>query len=157
MTAGNRHMWGGGNMPKLDYGAVVFCDIETRLKIPPDIICDNGYLPFRPVFNIAVFDPSHWTYGTDKYHGDPQEKAGGSWWGKYGNKTKLMRMLVRAMKEAKRVSNILAFKWCDAMIPLIRILPLFLGDFEVLNHRTELTKSGRKPKLTHWVVMKVRS
>lgn len=159
ITAGNRHIYGGW-MPRLPEGRVVFLDIEERLKRPPDVIADNRRLPFRDgSARSVVYDPPYITFGSSAFHGDPEEKAGGCFYGKYGNKRKLMLLLSGGVKAIRRVlepRGLLYLKWCDTEVPLRRVLPIFLGDFEEIGRMERESRSGRTKAKTYWLTLRLK-
>lgn len=160
ITAGNRHIWGGW-MPELqEEGPIIFFDIEPRLKIPPDVICDLVYLPVRDGLAAAVVaDPPYWNFGTSKFHGDPKE-ALGSWWGNFKNLTNLRRILVGIVKSSRRIlrsDGHLYLKWCDVTYPWSRWEALFGRDFSLEDTLTKASGSGRNSKPCYWFTFSKRT
>ena len=105
VTAGNRMMWKNKNPHN-----VVFVDKETRLRIPPDLFCDNRYLPFRDnCFGCVIFDPPHASKGPNSgLFSDPRS---GSYYGLGITRKELLYNLLYAPRELFRVSKRVCFKW----------------------------------------------
>lgn len=156
LTAGNRHIWGGWMPEILEPGPIIHCDIETRLKIPPDLICDLRRPPFREgIAHAIVADPPYWNFGTSRMHGDPQE-AQGSWWGNFKNLRTLLRLLVGICKTHRllRPGGRLYLKWCDVVYPWRRFEAIFLRDWKEEARLERTSRSGRTDKPCYWITYK---
>ena len=169
LTAGNRHIYGGKTIPdelKDPTDTIIFCDIERNLRIPPNIICDNTHLPIRDkTVHKIVYDPPQWNFGTS-IHGDPQEKRGSgnrswraSYWGNFKNVKTLFRLFVGGTRESSRVlkeNGMLYLKWCDAIVPLRRIIQVF-SNFAEIGRKEWPSRSGRSTTRTYWIWFRLRS
>ena len=112
---------------------------SRELVIDPDHLADFTDLPFPDnTFALVVFDPPHF------------ERNGATGWVglKYGTlKGDWQEMLRGGFAECFRVlrpDGVLIFKWCEAEIPVSRILAL-TPERPLFGH-----KSGKQQK-THWV------
>jgi hypothetical protein len=163
ITAGNRHIW-KGVMPEVPLDElVVFCDKEIRLKVPPDIFCDNRRLPCREgVADIVIYDPPHWDRGKPFVFGDPTEETG-CWWGQFKNKSDAVRSIAGGVKESKRVlkeSGLLHFKWSDGTKAgrnwkkLDHILTLFIWAFKEISRSSYPSKSRHNANTTYWITFR---
>ena len=164
-TAGNRHIWGKEKMRD----DVIFTDKEPRLKIPPDLLCEWRDLPqhFPPdYFHCTIFDPPFYARPASKWfkvqHCDPLEsnkdkELGTHWWGEtYPYHGAMIRDFVKVQQEFARVSPRLCFKWCDADLPVDRILTVFT-DWQVQFKQSIIpTSRGKKYGSRTWWVKLVR-
>ncbi len=143
-TAGNQHMWGGRSSP-----LVVFLDVESGLKVPPDIIADNRCLPFRnKVFTCVIYDPPWIPYILSK-HNDPTEEMS-TFWGTPGKKNRdLFVMIHKAQKEFKRVTSRLCVKWGDYKVSRWKILPFFKG-WKLVHELVYKSQYGQGRSKTYW-------
>lgn len=158
-TAGNRNMWKNKNPTN-----TVFMDKEFGLGIPPDVLADFRYCPFRTgVFNCVIFDPPH--YVTPPiWHRNPkgyelglgrQDEKGfrrGPWWGEFKSKTDMFISIHKAQKEFQRLTNRLCLKWHEGTFTLWKILPLFKDWMEIqrIEHQSP-HKKGNKTNRTYWI------
>lgn len=156
-TAANRRMWPNKNAP-----LTIYMDRETKLKIPPTIIADNRFCPFRDdVFNCVIYDPP---YYVDRRGEDttwmfynpglkPRKNVKGSppsHYGLYKSKTELLSNLHRAAKEFLRISKRLCFQWGEGHWSLWQVLPLF-RPWKQIYHRDWRSKGHKRRAKTHWV------
>lgn len=141
-------------MPEItEPGPIIYCDIEARLRIPPDIISDLKKPPFRnSITHAIVADPPYWNFGTSNLHGDPKE-AKGSWWGNFKNLKKLLRILVGIEKthELLRSGGRLYLKWCDVVYPWTRFSALFNRNWREESRIERESQSGRNKKPCYWI------
>lgn len=166
VTAGNRHIWRGWMPETVDRDdVIVFCDVETRLRIPPDIICDNTKLPFRhEIADSVIYDPPHWDRG-GSWIMDPQEKRG-AWWGSFKNKADVVRSVSNAARESRRVLKTdgkLYFKWADCTSrhrpwkSIDRITILIKWAFNEIDRIVQSSKAGSHTNKTYWITFRKRS
>ena len=158
LTAGNRTMWTCKDSPY-----VVFLDVEAELAVPPTVIADSRYLPFRSeVFDIVFFDPPH-AWGKRKwqgYHCSPRDAYGRHvtayyGWDKYPTRGALLRYVYDTAREAARVTKpdaALWFKWCDLNSPLEAVLPLLVGWRPLLRIRSSDERKLSRAE-TWWVML----
>lgn len=155
ITAGNRHIW-SGYIPKLnDSGPIVFFDIEKNLKIPPDVICDNRFLPIRDkIAEIVIFDPPCWRFGHSIWYGDPKEEKKTMFYGNYVNKNNLRRLLVGGVKTIRRVlknNGTCLLKWSDSHVPINKVTIFFKHDFEEVYREEAPSKWGKTNNTNYWI------
>ena len=136
-------------------GPVIFFDIEPRLKIPPDVICDLRRLPVRDgVAHAIVADPPYWSFGSSDFYGDPQE-ANGSFWGNFKNLKNLRKILVGIVKTARRVlrpGGRVYLKWCDVVYPWTRFYTMFTWSFTLEDTLTRVSanRAAKNKKPCYW-------
>lgn len=163
VTAGNRHIWKENKFSD----KVIFCDKETNLKIKPDVVYKWNELPFKDnSFHCIIFDPPFYARPASKWfkvqHCDPLEsnrdkELGTHWWGEtYPNHGSMIREFIKAQREFARVSPRLCFKWCDADLPIDRILTVFT-DWQIQFKQSIIpTSRGKKYGSRTWWVKMVR-
>ena len=142
VTAGFRTMWRCKNPP-----LTVFMDKRAECK--PDVIGVWEHLPFRPVFETILFDPSHIVRSGGYDERVRLHRTYGAW----GSKREVLIAFHRALKEFARVANRLCFKWCETRDgpTLDQLLPLF-RDWRIIHERQWRTKgSGTVKGNAYWV------
>jgi len=136
-TAGNRMMWKNKTPPN-----TIFLDIEKNLSIPPDIIADNRYCPFRDnIFDCIIYDPPHYV-NAPPWHRDPSltyKASRGNWGTFYGNfksKEEMFSSIYKAQKEFLRISKRLCLKWSEVRVSLWNVLVFFKDWIEINRVKT---------------------
>ena len=150
VTAGNRTMW---RCKRPDN--VVYVDVELELRVPPDVIADSRYLPFRPgVFDVVFFDPPHAWNKRSSVHSDPKRTHGAYYgWERYRTWPELLKYMHMTVREIRRVlkpGGVVWFKWSSTAKPIDRVLSVFTGWRELLRIRSGDSRA-RAP--AWWVMM----
>lgn len=119
-------MWSNKTPP-----LTVFMDKETKLSIPPDIIADFRYSPFRDnMFECVLFDPPHYI-NAPPWHRDPtltykgSRANWGTFYGNFNSKEEMFSSIYEAQKEFQRLSKRLCLKWSEVRVSLWKILAFF--------------------------------
>lgn len=108
-AASNRLMWPNKNPP-----LVVFTDRNREIQIPPDVLCDYRYLPFRDhVFHTAFFDPPHAARSKISREYQHQNPAAWSYYGWDITPRALREGIRGASKELLRVADRCCLKWSE--------------------------------------------
>ncbi len=140
-TASNRSIW-----RKKESRHVLWIDIESELRVPPDMVLDCTTTGFEAErFHTIFFDPPHW-WGDEtgenyfacrndademklqKRYGIRARKAAYYGADKFKSKSELLVFIHKAQKEFCRIlkdEGILWLNWSEVKIPLGKILPFF--------------------------------
>jgi len=169
-TAANRRIWDVRESPN-----IIWLDIEPELEITPDIIIDCTKTDFPDNYFFTIFfDPPHqwgdktadqiYTCRNKKEHdafmkkwGFKQFKKVPTYYGtdKYKTRTQLLSFIHKAQKEFYRILSIngmLWVKWCDARIPLGKILPFFKDWHEMMRLEIGSKKQTLSESQTYWIL-----
>ena len=134
-------MWKNRDVP-----GILFLDIQTELRVPPDIFGDAKRLPFRSgVFSTVFFDPPHEHRGPSSRSRYANPK--GTYYGQDITKPQLIRLLDMAPVEFYRVlgpEGRLCFKWSEEKITLYVVLTFFKMFKEVYRKALNLTARRRR-------------
>jgi len=158
-TAGNRVMWRRKEGHPRNPPNTIFMDKEFKLSIPPDIIADFRYCPFRDdVFGCVFFDPPY-SWHIQPWHRHPEGyilgqglegRNRGTYYGTFQSKTDLLVSIYKAQQEFMRVSGRLCFKWNEYSISLWNILSLF-KDWIIIQTKEYKASKKRSKIKTFWV------
>ena len=151
-TAGNRMMWKHSNYKPRN---TIFLDKEIDLRLPPDVIADNRFCPFRDgVFECIIYDPPHYVNAPIWFRipnsGTGTKHNRETFYGNFESKKEMITSIYNAQNEFQRLTKRLCLKWFERSISLWKILPFF-RDWSIINKReVNPTHKSRSAK-TYWI------